>query len=123
MAISDASENISTQLQEIELLQAMFPRYGEIIWHDPSLLLDAQDFIEEGRNLENLRYLSFDINIDIGSSEEKYERKICLSLSLPTSYLHVYPDVSLTSNNITRTSQSNLNKSLQGFMSKLQAVK
>ena len=54
MAISDASENISTQLQEIELLQAMFPRYGEIIWHDPSLLLDAQDFIEEGCNLENL---------------------------------------------------------------------
>ena len=121
MAISDASENISTQLQEIELLQAMFPRYGEIIWHDPSLLLDAQDFIEEGCNLENLRYLSFDINIDIGSSEEKYERKICLSLSLPTSYPHVYPDVSLTSNNITRTSQSNLNKSVHGFMSELQA--
>ena len=119
MAISDASENIATQLQEIELLQAMFPRDGEIIWHDPSLLLDAQDFIEEDRNLDNLRHLSFDINIDIESSEKKYERKICLSLSLPTRYPDVYPDVSLISNNIMRTSQSNLNKSLHDFMSGL----
>ena len=119
MAFSGASENITTQLQEIELLQAMFPKDREIIWHDPSLLLDAQDFIVEGRNLENLRYLSFDINIDIGSSEEEYERNICLSLSLPTSYPDVCPNVSLISNNITRTSQSNLNKSLHGFMSEL----
>lgn len=119
MAFSGASENITTQLQEIELLQAMFPKNREIIWHDPSLLLDAQDFIVEGRNLENLRYLSFDINIDIGSSEEDHECKIYLSLSLPISYLDVYPDVSLISNNITRTSQSNLNKSLHGFLSEL----
>ena len=119
MAISDASESIAIQLQEIELLQAMFPKEGEIIWHDPSLLLDAQDFIEEGGHLENLRYLSFDINIDIGSSEEDHECKICLSLSLPISYPDVYPDVSLISKNITRTSQSNLNKSLHGFLSEL----
>ena len=69
--------------------------------------------------MENLRYLSFDINIDIGSSEEDHECKIYLSLSLPISYLDVYPDVSLISNNITRTSQSNLNKSLHGFLSEL----
>ena len=98
----------------------MFPKDGEIIWHDPSLLLDAQDFIAEGRNLEKLRYLSFDINIDIGSSETDHECKICLSLSLPTSYPDVCPDVSLISNDFTRTSQSNLNKNLHGFMSELQ---
>ena len=115
-------QNIAIQLQEIEMLQAMFPSEGELEWHDPSLLVDAEEFVKSnGKASVNMRYLSFNVNLKVlvESGDKEEQCKLGISISLPSGYPNVHPNVSVASNSMSRKSQSSFNKCLLEHIIKL----
>lgn len=117
--------NVTLQLQEIEMLTAMFPNENEIIWHDPLLLIDAQQFCEtNGKEPSHLNYLMFELtlNVPIDSIDDNSGLEISLKLSvtLPTSYPQVYPELSIISDEMKRTEQTALKVALDQFMENLE---
>lgn len=115
-------ENLSLQLQEIEMLQAMFPGKKEVTFDDPSLLLDIEEYVNTcGKSPSHLRFLSFNMNLDMIIDENCTEKKLLfkLMISLPSNYPEIYPNISVISNELSRTSLSQLNEKMMSYMSEL----
>ena len=74
-------QNLSVQLQEIEILSAMFPNENELVWPDPSILLDAEEFCEsQGRSAFNeLQCLSFPVLSSITIDVKRATARITLN--------------------------------------------
>jgi len=111
---------IQSQLEEMEMLQSMFPLEKEIEITDPTLFLDAEEYVKSNGKLPtNLPQLSFNINLElIIESKDTNEIKcsVCVSVDMPSMYPNIHPNISVVSNHISRTSQSMLNKDLHQFL-------
>lgn len=118
-------DNITLQLQEMEMIEAMFPGDNEVTWHDPSLLVDAEQYKESnGNSPRDLRYLTFELNFKapINSTDDQPESELTLKLSvtLPSMYPEVRPELSIISDAMKRTDQTALKTALDDFVNNLQ---
>ena len=121
----DLIDNISEQLQELEVLTAMFP--DELLMTDPSLLIDAQDFCNsQGQSSVILQSLTFDLSLvsDNCSTEESADFvagvHFKLSVKLPKSYPSVRrPELSITADTMSRTELTNAKGATNDFVSTL----
>ena len=130
-------ENVCDQLQEIEILESMFPGENELYWHDPTLYYNAKEFLHHCQIVSdyqiksNLKFLSFEINLNInvkmGSNVEVAKDTnvnqtyfLKANVTLPGLYpKEQFPQVSLISNDLSRSKQTTLNYSLRNFITKL----
>lgn len=122
ISLEEILEHLQLQLQEVEMLQAMFPGEKEMIWHDPTVLLDVKEFVSSNGKLPaTLRYITFDVNLVITSTkdEKNVECKVQTSITLPSSYPVDCLRVSVISNDLTRNEQSLLNQDLHSYISTL----
>ncbi|XP_065656339.1 RWD domain-containing protein 2B [Hydra vulgaris] len=127
-------ENISAQLQEIEILESMFPAENELYWHNKTLYLNAKQFLLDGPlTLDNqigvnLKFLCFEINFNVivkieNNEIEKSKDKtyfLKLNVTFPSLYpKEQYPEVFLTSNDLPRNKQTALSLSMNNFIASL----
>lgn len=58
------AENLSKQLEELEMLRSIYPGSGELIVTDRTIISDARDFVAaSGDSSVILRKLSFVVNV------------------------------------------------------------
>ena len=114
-------ESLSIQLQEIEMLQSMFPGENELVIDEPYQLDLVRSISEGGKiNEQFLKYLTFYLNLPIMVEvEEECSMNLRLNIELPTLYPNVQPLVNLHSDSLSRASQSSLNQRLNLFMEEL----
>lgn len=106
-------ENLKLQLSELEMLQSAYCNPEEIQLDDYAIIVDIEDFIQ-GKTKILPQYLSFNVNLSVESV--KFE----LSVTLPTDYPNVLPEVFVRVNEQNRLQQNKLNSDLRNYVSEIQ---
>ncbi|KAJ8028433.1 RWD domain-containing protein 2B [Holothuria leucospilota] len=103
--------NISKQLEELEMLQSIYPEPGELVVHDRTVIADARKFVEANGNTGVvLRKISFALQV---SSVEVKFTAIC---ELPLDYPEESPDIFIRVDTLHRGNQRQLNEDLEEFI-------
>jgi len=115
-------DTITQQLQEVDILSAMFPGEEELVWRDPSLLIDAKEFRDtEGHIIASeLQCLAFELNITAPLNDGADEFPINISVKLPKEYPAFRPELSITSEKMSRNELTDVKSELNGFISTLE---
>lgn len=121
-------DNITEQLQELEVLTAMYPE--ELVMTDPTLVIDAQEYCEsQGQSSVILQSLTFDLSLvsENGSddtADDKNEKSqnlhFKLSVKLPKSYPSIErPELSIIADEMSRAELTNAKNAMNDFVSTL----
>ena len=112
-------QTITEQLQEVEILTAMFPDEGELVWTDPSILIDAEEYRDsEGRSPSCIQCLAFELNLNTEVNEQT-NLVFKLSIKLPKNYPPARPELSVISDQMSREELMNIKRALNEFLSTL----
>jgi len=105
----DCIDNLGEQLQEIEILESMYPGAGELELSDPAVIHDIKQFIEDRVNVPN----SIELTIKLKVEEKTVETIFNLPREYPSSAL---PEVYIRSQNFTRGDQTKINDGIRCFL-------
>lgn len=128
--VQELINNITEQLQELEVLTAMYPQ--ELVMTDPTLLIDAQEYCEsKGQASVILQSLTFDLSLlsenytsnaeaaDNESGKNQYLH-FKLSVKLPKSYPSVErPELSIIADEMSRAELTNAKNAMNDFVNTL----
>jgi len=112
--IEDINSNLILQLDELEILQSMFPGPKELTL-DVCNIADVKKWIsdqEQGRINELPSLLDFSLNISL-ENENTVELVVTYPVEYPRTSL---PDIYARSENLLRKQQSSLNHNLQQYL-------
>ncbi|XP_008834252.1 RWD domain-containing protein 2B [Nannospalax galili] len=110
-------EQAEAQLSELDLLASMFPADNEFVVNDHLALAELKDCTEkktmEGRSSQV--YFTINMNLDIAE-----EAMVMFSLSclLPFKYPTVLPEITVRSESLSRSQQTQLNTDLIAYLQK-----
>lgn len=110
---SDYDETLRIQLNELEMLESMFPNPGEFSIYDYSVIADINDFLD-GKTSLLPPCLDFNINLVIG---DNIKLEVCVNL--PHDYPTSEPDIFVRNDALTRNQQHELNADLAMYISTL----
>ncbi|XP_022112507.1 RWD domain-containing protein 2B [Pieris rapae] len=102
---------LNEQVNEINLLQSMYPEKNELIFYDATVLQEIEKFLATSTDFVP-RYIDFIINLQITNT------KLEISISLPSFYPDMQPHIYIRSNQLNRQQESNLNIEFNTFMTK-----
>ena len=108
----DIEDNLKLQLDEVEMLESMFPDPKELVI-DQGRLADVKQWI-----LHPSDTIPFPLEVTLNLDLDQ-ERKICIEcvISLPHSYpSDCQPEVYLRSGQLQRQQQTKFNEELQQFL-------
>ncbi|XP_066936311.1 RWD domain-containing protein 2B-like [Clytia hemisphaerica] len=107
---------ITDQLQEVEILTAMFPEEGGLVWTDPSILIDAEEYRDsEGCSPNCIQCLAFELNLNTEVNNQT-NLVFKLSIKLPKDYPLSRPELSVISDQMSREELINIKKALNEFV-------
>lgn len=107
-------ENVSLQLEELELLRSMFPQEKELVLEDIAQESDLKIWMESDSDQVPPCRLAFRLNLDIHDAE------IEISVSLPKGYPSCdKPEVYLRCDDWAIHTQSEANQAMQDFITTL----
>ncbi|XP_008203423.1 RWD domain-containing protein 2A [Nasonia vitripennis] len=109
--MTDAKENLMTQIFELEALQSVYPK--ELSISDHGNLADINDFIA-GNRKEIPQRLEYEIEISTPKGIVE------LLVNLPLDYPFANPEIYCRSSVLDRNEQMNLNKALVSFYESLE---
>lgn len=104
-------ECISLQLEESDLLSSIYSKPGELVYYDPSVLVDFNKFIDDQSNSLRLK-LDFGVQLVFGNNE-----KIEVRFDLP----HLYPikekaSVTVRSGLLTKEKERRIKVKIEDFI-------
>lgn len=102
-------ECLKTQISEYEMLESMFSNPGEMSLSDYSILVDINDYLNN-KSSDTPRQLNYTISFNIEC------HKLEMIVTLPLRYPQIFPDVFVRSDALNRFQQTQINKSLSGFI-------
>lgn len=106
-------EMLELQLSELEMLQSMFPREGEITLDDATALIKIQAYVKGQIKYE---YLHSRLGFTIKITPEDSKVTVELVCQLPHEYPSVPPVVFTRAPNMSRTDHRRLNEDLHNFI-------
>lgn len=104
------AENLGKQLEELEMLQSIYPGRGEVVVDDHSVVSDARNFVAQCGDSGVILKLSYSVNV---SCVEVNFTAIC---DLPLNYPEESPDIFIRVDTLHRSSQRQLNEDLEEFI-------
>lgn len=128
--VQELIDNITEQLQELEVLTAMYPE--ELVMTDPTLIIDAREYCEsQGQSSIILQSLNFDLSLasqncssnNDAASDKREENQYLhfkLSVKLPKSYPSIErPELSIIADRMSRAELTNAKNAMNDFVSTL----
>lgn len=109
---SEIKEMITLQLQEVEMLQSMFPNPGEFKIDNYGITADMYQFVED-KTTKIPAQLDYQILLNIDS--QKFE----VSVNYPHEYPACEPDIYTRCEKLTRFQQNQLNTDLSNYVDTL----
>jgi len=106
---ADCLNNLGEQLQEIEILESMYPGAGEFELSDPAVIHDIKQFIEGRVDVPN----SIELTIKLQVDDIIVETIFNLPREYPSSAL---PEVYIRSQNFSRGGQTKINEGIRSFL-------
>lgn len=110
MDVDKLKQNLETQLMELDILESMFYKPGELKIDDQSVLNEIKKYIK-GETIILPPHL--DITLNITTDEAKLE----VSVNLSHEYPDVEPDLYVRNHKMNRTQHTKLNKDLADYIS------
>jgi len=112
METAEKLENFQLQLDEIALLESMYPGKDEVLCEDLLKLSEMKKFISsEGSTEVSICNLNIKVNLKLDKN------LITIVSSIPSNYpKESQPDIYIRSNNLNRTQEDRINNKLQEFL-------
>ncbi|XP_045492699.1 RWD domain-containing protein 2A [Colias croceus] len=100
---------LTQQMSEIELLNSMYPNKDELIFTDASILEEVKDFLDNKTDYTP-RHIDFILYLFLQN------KKLEISINLPTFYPEDEPDIYIRCNQMNRQQESKLNRGAVDFL-------
>ncbi|GJQ87582.1 hypothetical protein Trydic_g17424 [Trypoxylus dichotomus] len=110
MKSSKLKENLGVQIMELDMLESMYYKPGELKIDDPSALNEIKRYINEETELIP-PFLDLTLNVTV--DDIKFE--VCVNLS--HEYPDVEPDIFVRNHRLNRSQHTKLNKDLSEYIS------
>ena len=104
--------NLETQLSEIDTLQSVFYKQGELRINDMTVLNQIKQYVD-GSTRQQPSCLDVTINVDV--DDTKYE--VCVTF--PHTYPEIPPEIFVRNNKLNKIQHTNLNKDISAHINTL----